>query len=115
MVARRREKMTDHKIGTRDEWLAARLELLKAEKALLGVYRWLDRAPKGRNETGLWIGDTTSTDGILITMIIFFDECLPKNRIKFATFADLKVIMNVPWYATQRRTSASLFGCMIMT
>jgi predicted dithiol-disulfide oxidoreductase (DUF899 family) len=26
--------MTDHKIGTREEWLAARLELLKAEKAL---------------------------------------------------------------------------------
>ena len=30
----RRETMTDHKIGTREEWLAARLELLKAEKAL---------------------------------------------------------------------------------
>src|ERR1700736_3042437 len=26
--------MTDHKIGTREEWLAARLELLEAEKAL---------------------------------------------------------------------------------
>ena len=26
--------MTDHKIGTREEWLAARLELLKAEKDL---------------------------------------------------------------------------------
>jgi predicted dithiol-disulfide oxidoreductase (DUF899 family) len=26
--------MTDHKIGTREEWLAARVELLKAEKAL---------------------------------------------------------------------------------
>ena len=26
--------MTDHRIGTREEWLAARLELLKAEKAL---------------------------------------------------------------------------------
>ena len=26
--------MTDHQIGTREEWLAARLELLKAEKAL---------------------------------------------------------------------------------
>jgi predicted dithiol-disulfide oxidoreductase (DUF899 family) len=29
-----RETMTDHKIGTREEWLAARLELLEAEKAL---------------------------------------------------------------------------------
>src|ERR1700681_4573774 len=26
--------MTDHKIGTREEWLTARLELLKDEKAL---------------------------------------------------------------------------------
>src|SRR5260370_42404554 len=26
--------MSDHKIGTREEWLAARLELLEAEKAL---------------------------------------------------------------------------------
>ena len=26
--------MTDHKTGTREEWLAARLELLDAEKAL---------------------------------------------------------------------------------
>ena len=26
--------MTDHKIGTREEWLAARLELLKEEKEL---------------------------------------------------------------------------------
>jgi predicted dithiol-disulfide oxidoreductase (DUF899 family) len=27
-----RETMTDHKTGTREEWLAARLELLEAEK-----------------------------------------------------------------------------------
>src|SRR5919202_2873062 len=33
-AARRRKTMTDHKIGTREEWLAARLELLKEEKAL---------------------------------------------------------------------------------
>ena len=26
--------MTDHKTGTREEWFAARLELLKAEKEL---------------------------------------------------------------------------------
>ena len=26
--------MTDHKTGTREEWLAARLELLQAEKEL---------------------------------------------------------------------------------
>jgi predicted dithiol-disulfide oxidoreductase (DUF899 family) len=31
---KRRETMTDHKTGTREEWLAARLELLKAEKEL---------------------------------------------------------------------------------
>ena len=33
-VTRRRKTMTDHKIGTREEWLAARLDLLKEEKAL---------------------------------------------------------------------------------
>jgi predicted dithiol-disulfide oxidoreductase (DUF899 family) len=31
---RRRETMAGHKIGTREEWVAARLELLEAEKAL---------------------------------------------------------------------------------
>jgi predicted dithiol-disulfide oxidoreductase (DUF899 family) len=29
--------MTDHKTGTREEWLEARLELLEAEKALTSV------------------------------------------------------------------------------
>ena len=33
-TSERRETMTDHKTGTREEWLAARLELLKAEKEL---------------------------------------------------------------------------------
>ncbi|HEX2471693.1 MAG TPA: DUF899 domain-containing protein [Nitrososphaera sp.] len=41
--------MTDHKIGTREEWLAARLELLKAEKALTRrsdeLARWRQRLP----------------------------------------------------------------------
>jgi predicted dithiol-disulfide oxidoreductase (DUF899 family) len=23
---------------------------------LWGMYQWLDRAPKGRNETGIWFG-----------------------------------------------------------
>src|SRR6516164_6048248 len=31
---KRRQAMTSHKTGTRDEWLAARLELLAAEKEL---------------------------------------------------------------------------------
>jgi predicted dithiol-disulfide oxidoreductase (DUF899 family) len=35
--------MTKHITGTRKDWLAAR-----------GMYQWLDRAPKGRNETGPW-------------------------------------------------------------
>ena len=30
--------MTDHKIGTREEWLEARLELLKAEKGLVFLF-----------------------------------------------------------------------------
>ena len=101
--------MTKHMTGTREQWLAARLALLKEEKELTrrsdelarrrqelpwvgldkeyrfeidegsaslidlfrgrsqtysayargldglwGMYQWLDRAPKGRNETGMW-------------------------------------------------------------
>ncbi|MFL6381542.1 MAG: DUF899 domain-containing protein, partial [Nitrososphaeraceae archaeon] len=41
--------MTDHKVGTREEWLAARLELLKAEKALTRrndeVAQWRQKLP----------------------------------------------------------------------
>src|ERR1700682_6620588 len=33
-TTRKRETNTDHKTGTREEWLAARLELLEDEKAL---------------------------------------------------------------------------------
>ena len=50
-----------HIKGTRQKWRAARLELLAAEKELTrrsdelwGMYQWLDRAPRGRNEAGLW-------------------------------------------------------------
>jgi predicted dithiol-disulfide oxidoreductase (DUF899 family) len=34
VTAQRRETMTTHKTGTREEWLQARLELLEAEKEL---------------------------------------------------------------------------------
>src|ERR671919_3265733 len=48
-VARRRETMTDHKIGTREEWLSGRLELLKAEKELTRrsdeLAQWRQRLP----------------------------------------------------------------------
>jgi predicted dithiol-disulfide oxidoreductase (DUF899 family) len=41
--------MTDHRIGTREEWLAARLELLKAEKELTRrsdeLAQWRQRLP----------------------------------------------------------------------
>ena len=41
--------MTDHKIGTREEWLAARLDLLKAEKELTRrsdeLAQWRQRLP----------------------------------------------------------------------
>jgi predicted dithiol-disulfide oxidoreductase (DUF899 family) len=47
--------MPEHQTGTREEWLAARLELLKAEKELTRRSdEWLDRAPLGRNEKGFW-------------------------------------------------------------
>src|SRR5215472_9783954 len=41
--------MTDHRIGTREEWLAARLELLEAEKELTKrgdeLARWRQELP----------------------------------------------------------------------
>jgi predicted dithiol-disulfide oxidoreductase (DUF899 family) len=59
--------MTEHKIGTREQWAAAREELLAREKehtrlgdelVLMGYYGILDRVPKGRDEGDgfqLWI------------------------------------------------------------
>lgn len=70
--------MTEHITGTREDWLAARLELARDwpgmstfaledgvvfhaystyARGLDGIwsmYQWLDRAPSGRNETGVW-------------------------------------------------------------
>jgi len=43
----RRTAMTKHKTGTRNDWLAARLELLKAEKELT---RWSDELSRRRQE-----------------------------------------------------------------
>ena len=39
--------MTQHKVGSRDDWLTARNELLEREQAL---NRLLDQVPKGRGE-----------------------------------------------------------------
>jgi predicted dithiol-disulfide oxidoreductase (DUF899 family) len=47
VMRRRRETVTDHKTGTREQWLAARLELLKAEKELT---RRADELAKRRQE-----------------------------------------------------------------
>src|ERR1035438_4411812 len=47
VTTRRRQAMTDHKVGTREEWLAARLELLEAEKALT---RRSDEVARSRQE-----------------------------------------------------------------
>jgi predicted dithiol-disulfide oxidoreductase (DUF899 family) len=62
-----RRAMTKHMTGTRKEWLAARLDLLKAEKELtrlsargarsgrpLGHVPVARPRPQGRNETGVW-------------------------------------------------------------
>jgi len=73
MATRGKEnEMPKHKTGTRKEWLKERLDLLEGEKkhthaaddlarrrargvdAMWGMYQWLDRAPKGRNEKGIW-------------------------------------------------------------
>jgi predicted dithiol-disulfide oxidoreductase (DUF899 family) len=49
--------MPGHRIGTREEWDAARAELLAREKELtpglevvMGYYGILDRVPRGRDE-----------------------------------------------------------------
>jgi len=41
--------MEKHNTGTREQWLAARLELLAAKKDLT-----LDRAPLGQSEKSFW-------------------------------------------------------------
>src|SRR5437764_7033631 len=50
--------MTDHKTGTREEWLAARLELLEAEKALTKrsdeLARWRQELPWVRIDKEYW-------------------------------------------------------------
>jgi predicted dithiol-disulfide oxidoreductase (DUF899 family) len=57
--------MTDHKIGTREEWLAARLELLKAEKALTRhsdeLAQWRQRLPWVRIDKGYCFESTTTS------------------------------------------------------
>ena len=40
--------------------------------ALWGMYQWLDWAPNGRNETGLWFGGTTSTSRFSIAVASIF-------------------------------------------
>ena len=50
--------MTDHKIGTREEWLAARLELLEAEKALT---QRGDELARGNARSCRGFGSTRST------------------------------------------------------
>jgi predicted dithiol-disulfide oxidoreductase (DUF899 family) len=49
--------MSDHKTGTREEWLAARLELLEAEKELT---RRSDELARQRQELP-WVPSTSST------------------------------------------------------
>src|SRR4030088_3278643 len=55
-TTRGRESMADHKSGTSEEWLAARLELLEAEKALTRrsdeLARWRQELPWVRIDKG---------------------------------------------------------------
>src|SRR5438094_9217840 len=104
---RRRETMTDHKTGTRKEWLAARLELLEAEKALTRrsdeLARQRQELPwvriekeyrfetdegtasladlfKGRS-TAVMVGGAGSTGGILAVCIGKFRRFFRANRL----------------------------------
>ena len=49
MTHLKEKAMEKQHTGTREQWLAARLELLAAQKDLT-----LDRAPLGRNEKSFW-------------------------------------------------------------
>ncbi len=46
--------MTDHKTETREEWLAAGLELLEGERPTWNGQHGLP-GDLGRNETGIWL------------------------------------------------------------
>jgi predicted dithiol-disulfide oxidoreductase (DUF899 family) len=69
--------MTDHKIGTREGWLAERLELLKAEKELTRrsdeLAQWRQRLPWVRIEKEyLFETDEGTTSTISIAFIHSF-------------------------------------------
>jgi predicted dithiol-disulfide oxidoreductase (DUF899 family) len=49
-------EIENRKVVSQKEWLAARLDSTyeRGVDGLWGMYQWLDRAPLGRNEKGLW-------------------------------------------------------------
>jgi predicted dithiol-disulfide oxidoreductase (DUF899 family) len=74
--------MPDHKIVSRDEWIAARREHLAKEKELTrrgldvlnGAYQLLDLVPNGRDEDGLpssmeWLRHDDRYDGQPVRML----------------------------------------------
>jgi predicted dithiol-disulfide oxidoreductase (DUF899 family) len=42
--------MTNHKVGTREEWQAARVTAARGLEPAMAYYGLLDRTPIGRNE-----------------------------------------------------------------
>jgi predicted dithiol-disulfide oxidoreductase (DUF899 family) len=75
--------MTDHKAGTREEWLAARLDLLEAEKALTRrsdeLAQKRQELPWVRTDKEYKVGATRSQRGRLLVA--------PPRRVRQMTIA----------------------------
>ena len=51
---------------------------------LWGMYQWLDRAPKGRNETGVWFRRRDEYKGVslrTVSTLLFADQCNGHDRL----------------------------------
>jgi len=46
-----------------------------------GMYQWLDQAPKGRNEDGLWFRRHDEYDSELVRVRVFFRVVLTGERV----------------------------------
>src|ERR1700730_18864999 len=66
--------MTDHKTGTREEWLAARLELRKEEKELTrrsdALARRRQLSQKPRTQQGRWVLQALAAAPVLCALLL---------------------------------------------
>jgi len=89
--------MTSHKTGTREEWLAARLELLDAEKELT---RRGDEMSRRRQELP-WVEVVTSMRAM--------DSLTEGVSLFMAELSSIKVVIEAAHRATQKCTGMVLY------